>query len=202
MIISKKFLNENDHILLIDDFLANGCALLGLIQILQVAGATVEGIGIAVEKGFQSGGRIIRNLGYQLDGKVPLGKAIPFGLQLVLAMIIAGIGSMIQLYSVWKIGARLPIIMGISFTFVSVFCFIGPTYGYDAIIGAASVVTAIDFSLLSVGVSSFGGGSGAEDFGSAGIISFPQFYQQIWKQSKITVTYTKTILYLFTLLFY
>ena len=53
--------------LLIDDFLANGCALLGLIQIVQSAGATVEGIGIAVEKGFQSGGRIIRNLGYQLE---------------------------------------------------------------------------------------------------------------------------------------
>lgn len=65
--MSKKFLNENDHVLLIDDFLANGCALLGLIQIVQAAGATVEGIGIAVEKGFQSGGRIIRNLGYQLE---------------------------------------------------------------------------------------------------------------------------------------
>ena len=161
---------------------------------------------------------------YQLDGKVPLGKAVPFGLQHVLAMfvaniapiiivagacgldtektaslirtamIIAGIGSVIQLYSVWKIGARLPIVMGISFTFVSVFCFIGPTYGYGAIVGAvivggilegilglfakywaklispivaASVVTAIGFSLLSVGASSFGGGSGAEDFGSA-----------------------------------
>ena len=67
VIVSKKFLNENDHVLLIDDFLANGCALLGLIQIVQAAGATVEGIGIAVEKGFQSGGRIIRNLGYQLE---------------------------------------------------------------------------------------------------------------------------------------
>lgn len=95
---------------------------------------------------------------YQLDGKVPLAKAIPFGLQHVLAMfvaniapiiiagacgldaaktagliqtamMIAGIGSVIQLYSVWKIGARLPIVMGISFTFVSVFCFIGPTHG-------------------------------------------------------------------------
>ena len=67
VIVSKKFLNEDDHVLLIDDFLANGCALLGLIQIVQAAGATVEGIGIAVEKGFQSGGRIIRNLGYQLE---------------------------------------------------------------------------------------------------------------------------------------
>lgn len=52
---------------MIDDFLANGCALQGLIQIVQSAGATVEGIGIAVEKGFQSGGKIIRNLGYQLE---------------------------------------------------------------------------------------------------------------------------------------
>ena len=67
VIVSKKFLSEDDHVLIIDDFLANGCALQGLIQIVQSAGATVEGIGIAVEKGFQSGGRIIRNLGYQLE---------------------------------------------------------------------------------------------------------------------------------------
>lgn len=67
VIVAKKFLNENDHVLLIDDFLANGCALQGLIQIVHSAGATVEGIGIAVEKGFQTGGRIIRNLGYQLE---------------------------------------------------------------------------------------------------------------------------------------
>ncbi len=67
VIVSKKFLNEDDHVLIIDDFLANGCALQGLIQIVQSAGATVEGIGIAVEKGFQSGGRMIRNLGYQLE---------------------------------------------------------------------------------------------------------------------------------------
>ena len=67
VIVSKKFLNEDDHVLLIDDFLANGCALLGLIQIVQSAKATVEGIGIAVEKGFQQGGKIIRNLGYQLE---------------------------------------------------------------------------------------------------------------------------------------
>lgn len=161
---------------------------------------------------------------YQLDGRVPVAKAIPFGLQHILAMfvaniapiiivtgacglsaaetakliqsamIIAGIGTIIQLYPVWRIGSRLPIVMGISFTFVSVFCFVGPTYGYEAIMGAvliggiaegvlgllakywtrlitpvvaASVVTAIGFSLLSVGASSFGGGSGAEDFGSA-----------------------------------
>ena len=67
VIVSKKFLNEDDRVLIIDDFLANGCALLGLIQIVQQAGATVEGIGIAIEKGFQSGGTIIRNLGYQLE---------------------------------------------------------------------------------------------------------------------------------------
>ncbi len=67
VIVAKKFLNEDDHVLIIDDFLANGCALQGLIQIVQSSGATVEGIGIAIEKGFQSGGRIIRNLGYQLE---------------------------------------------------------------------------------------------------------------------------------------
>ena len=67
VIVSKRFLNADDHVLIIDDFLANGCALQGLIQIVQQAGATVEGIGIAVEKGFQTGGRIIRNLGFQLE---------------------------------------------------------------------------------------------------------------------------------------
>ena len=65
VIVSKKFLNGDDHVLIIDDFLANGCALQGLIQIVQAAGATVEGIGIVIEKGFQPGGSIIRNLGYQ-----------------------------------------------------------------------------------------------------------------------------------------
>ena len=67
VIVAQKFLGPEDHVLIIDDFLANGCALQGLIQIVQSAGATVEGIGIAVEKGFQSGGRMIRNLGYQLE---------------------------------------------------------------------------------------------------------------------------------------
>ena len=67
VIVAKKFLSEDDHVLLIDDFLANGCALQGLIQIVQSAGATVEGIGIAIEKGFQAGGRVIRNLGFQLE---------------------------------------------------------------------------------------------------------------------------------------
>lgn len=161
---------------------------------------------------------------YQLNGKVPIGKAIPFGLQHILAMfvaniapifivagvcglengqtanliqsamIIAGIGSMVQLYPIWKIGSGLPIVMGISFTFVSVFCYIGSNYGYETIIGAvlvggiiegilgllakywiklispivaATVVTSIGFSLLSVGAASFGGGTGSEEFGSA-----------------------------------
>lgn len=67
VIVSKKFLGEEDHVLIIDDFLANGCALQGLIQIITEAGASVEGIGIAVEKGFQTGGQMIRNLGYQLE---------------------------------------------------------------------------------------------------------------------------------------
>ena len=67
VLVSKKYLSSDDHILIIDDFLANGCALQGLIGIIQQAGATVEGIGIVIEKGFQSGGRIIRNLGYQLE---------------------------------------------------------------------------------------------------------------------------------------
>ena len=67
VIVSKKFLHPDDRVLIIDDFLANGCALQGLISIVQQAGATVEGIGIAIEKGFQQGGKIIRNLGYQLE---------------------------------------------------------------------------------------------------------------------------------------
>lgn len=138
-------------------------------------------------------------------------------------MIIAGIGSVIQLYPIWKVGSGLPIVMGISFTFVSVFCFVGPTYGYGAIVGAviiggiiegilglfakfwvklispivaASVVTAIGFSLLSVGATSFGGGSGAEDFGSAKnlilgtitlvcCIGFNIFAKSYWKQLSV-----------------
>ena len=161
---------------------------------------------------------------YSLDGRVPLLKSIPFGLQHVLAMfvaniapimivtgasglsvqetasliqtamIMAGIGTLVQLFTVWKLGAKLPIVMGISFTFVSVFCYVGPRWGYEAVIGAvliggviegllglfakywrriispivsACVVTAIGFSLLSVGANSFAGGVGAADFGSA-----------------------------------
>lgn len=67
VIVAKKFLSEEDHVLIIDDFLANGCALLGLLQIVNASGANVAGIGIAIEKGFQAGGSIIRNLGYQLE---------------------------------------------------------------------------------------------------------------------------------------
>lgn len=160
---------------------------------------------------------------YTLDGRVPIAKAVPFGLQHILAMfvaniapilivsgachlsapqitnlvqcamIIAGIGTLIQLFPLWKIGSGLPIVMGISFTFVGIFCVIGPQYGYGSILGAvliggviegilglfarywrkiispivaASVVTSIGFSLLSVGAASFGGGSGSKDFGS------------------------------------
>lgn len=161
---------------------------------------------------------------YQLDGKVPLGKAVPVGLQHILAMfvanitpmiilagvcgldqvtsakliqnamIIAGIGTLLQLCPVWKIGSGLPIVMGISFTFLNSAIFIGTTYSYGTIIGcvivggiiegllglcakywmkiispivAATVVTAIGFSLLSVGANSFAGGQGAADFGAA-----------------------------------
>ena len=67
VIVSKKFISEDDHVLIIDDFLANGCALQGLISIAEAAGAKVSGLGIAIEKGFQIGGKIIRNLGYQLE---------------------------------------------------------------------------------------------------------------------------------------
>ena len=161
---------------------------------------------------------------YMLDGKVPVLNAIPFGLQHILAMfvaniapilivagacgmdakntamiiqsamMIAGIGTLIQLFPIWRIGSRLPIVMGISFTFVSIACVVGGQYGYGAIMGAvlvggivegvlgllskywmklvtpivaATVVTAIGFSLLEVGADSFGGGSSSADFGSA-----------------------------------
>ena len=67
VVVSQQFLGPDDHVLIIDDFLANGCALQGLIAICDQAGATVEGIGIAVEKGFQVGGTVIRNLGYRLE---------------------------------------------------------------------------------------------------------------------------------------
>lgn len=190
---------------------------------------------------------------YKLDGRVPVAKAVPFGLQHILAMfvaniapiiivagacglgekdtasliqsamLIAGIGTIVQLYPVWKIGSGLPVVMGISFTFVSVLCFVGPTYGYNAVVGAvlvggiiegvlglfakywrkliapivaASVVTSIGFSLLSVGASSFGGGSGSEDFGSAKnlilgtvtlvcCIAFNIFAKSYWKQLSV-----------------
>ena len=67
VIVSKKYLNPEDHILIIDDFLANGCALEGLIDLVQSAGATVEGIGIAIENGFQQGGKLIRDRGIRLE---------------------------------------------------------------------------------------------------------------------------------------
>ena len=67
VIVSKKYITPDDHVLIIDDFLANGCALQGLISITESAGAKVEGLGIAIEKGFQIGGRVIRNLGYRLE---------------------------------------------------------------------------------------------------------------------------------------
>ncbi len=190
---------------------------------------------------------------YQLDGRVPLSKAIPFGLQHVLAMFVAniapiiivagaagldeaqkamliqnamfvaGIGTLVQLYPLWKIGARLPIVMGVSFTFVTILCYVAATYGVPAMIGAAlvggliegtlgmfakywrrfvapivsaCVVTSIGFSLLSVGASSFGGGSGNPAFGSAqnillgsitliSCLLFNIFAKSFWKQLSV-----------------
>lgn len=161
---------------------------------------------------------------YELNGRVPVAQAVPFGLQHVLAMfvsnitpiiilagvvgvdsalqgaliqncmIIAGIGTLVQLYPVWKVGSRLPIVMGISFTFLSLAIFIGSTMGMGTLMGAviigglvegllglfvkywiklvppivaATVVTAIGFSLLPIGANSFAGGQGAADFGAA-----------------------------------
>lgn len=160
---------------------------------------------------------------YSLDGRLPIAKAVPFGLQHVLAMfvsnitplmilanvigleqgissvliqncmIIAGTGTLVQLYPIWRIGSRLPIVMGISFTFLSVSIGIASTQGMGTLIGAviiggliegtlglfvkywvkliphvvaATVVTAIGFSLLPIGANSFAGGQGAADFGS------------------------------------
>lgn len=129
---------------------------------------------------------------YKLDGKVPILKAIPFGLQHILAMFIAGIATLIQLYPIWKIDSRLPIVMSVSFNFVAILTYVGATYGYASVMGAvliggliegclgllarywkkiitpivaASVVTSIGFSLFSVGTRSFGGGY-SESFGS------------------------------------
>lgn len=161
---------------------------------------------------------------YSLDGRLPIAKAVPFGLQHVLAMfvsnitplmilanaigleqgissaliqncmVIAGIGTLIQLYPIWRIGSRLPIVIGISFTFLSLSIGIASTYGMGTLMGAviigglvegtlglfakywvkliphvvaATVVTAIGFSLLPIGANSFAGGQGAADFGSA-----------------------------------
>ena len=161
---------------------------------------------------------------YELDGKVPVSKAVPFGLQHILAMfvsniapilivagvvkmpveqsgalvqsamLVAGIGTLVQLYPLWRIGSGLPIVMGISFTFVSIACVIGAKYGYGGVMGAVLVggilegvlglgakywrrfippivaatgVTSIGFSLLAVGANSFGGGFGNPNFGDA-----------------------------------
>ncbi|MEG1994412.1 MAG: solute carrier family 23 protein, partial [Oscillospiraceae bacterium] len=138
-------------------------------------------------------------------------------------MFVAGIGTLVQLYPLWKIGARLPIVMGVSFTFVTILCFVGATYGYNAVIGAvliggliegtlgifakywrkiispvvaACVVTTIGFSLLNVGAASFGGGFGAEGFGSAKnlfvgtftllcVLLFNIFAKSFWKQLSV-----------------
>ena len=67
VIVSKKYLSEDDHVLIIDDFLANGCAVLGLIDLVKAAGATIEGVGIAVEKGFQDGGKLLRDKGVRVE---------------------------------------------------------------------------------------------------------------------------------------
>ncbi|MDD6234029.1 MAG: xanthine phosphoribosyltransferase [Lachnospiraceae bacterium] len=67
VIVSKKFLSADDHVLVIDDFLANGCAINGLIELIDEAGATLEGVGIAIEKGFQQGGKLIRDKGIRLE---------------------------------------------------------------------------------------------------------------------------------------
>lgn len=190
---------------------------------------------------------------FKLDGRVPVSKAIPFGVQHVLAMFvaniapilivanvaglsedqkamlvqnamfIAGIGTLVQLYPLWKLGARLPIVMGISFTFVTILSYVSATYGYAAAMGAvlvggliegtlglfakywrriispivaACVVTSIGFSLLIVGATSFGGGSGSETFGSAqnlilGSVTlvccllFNIFAKSYWKQLSV-----------------
>lgn len=203
-------------------------------------------------KNFKSAPAAMDNI-YTLSGRVPLLRSIPFGLQHVLAMfvaniapvmivagacglnpsdtasliqtamIIAGIGTLVQLFGVLIIGARLPVVMGISFTFVSVICYVGVTYGYGTAIGAfivggiiegvlglfakywrriiapivaACVVTAIGFSLLSVGASSFAGGSGSVSFGAwqnwvlGGItlvscILFNLFAKGHWKQLSV-----------------
>ena len=67
VILSKKFLNEDDHVLIIDDFLANGCAMLGLIDLVKGSGATIEGAGVVIEKGMQNGGDLIRSQGVHLE---------------------------------------------------------------------------------------------------------------------------------------
>jgi xanthine phosphoribosyltransferase len=77
VIISKKYVSADDHVLIIDDFLANGCALNGLIDMTEEAGATIEGIGIVIEKGFQQGGRVLRERGYHLESLVVIERMDP-----------------------------------------------------------------------------------------------------------------------------
>ena len=76
---------------------------------------------------------------FLLNGTVPIAKAIPFGLQHILAMFVAGIATLIQLYPIWKIGSRLPVVMGVSFTFVTVLCTVAANYGYSAVIGSVII---------------------------------------------------------------
>ena len=76
---------------------------------------------------------------YKLDGKVPILKAIPFGLQHILAMFIAGIATLIQLYPIWKIDSRLPIVMSVSFNFVAILTYVGATYGYASAMDAVLI---------------------------------------------------------------
>ena len=189
---------------------------------------------------------------YRLNGRVPLGKAVPFGIQHVLAMFvsnltpiiligaaagldeaktavllqnamfIAGIATLVQLYPIWKVGSGLPIVMGVSFTFVTILTYVGGSYGYGAIVGAvlvggliegclgllakywrrivtpvvaATVVTTIGYSLLTVGIRSFGGGY-TEQFGSVqnltlGVVTlfacllFNVFAKSFWKQLSV-----------------
>ena len=190
---------------------------------------------------------------YKLNGQVPLGKAIPFGIQHILAMFvsnltpiiligtasgldqaktalllqnamfIAGIATFIQLYPVWRIGSGLPIVMGVSFTFVTILTYVGGTYGYGAVVGAvliggimegtlgllakywrkiitpvvaAAVVTTIGYSLLTVGIRSFGGGYTEElrfskepdSMGTVTLVAcllFNIFAKSFWKQLSV-----------------
>ena len=170
--ISKPYLHATDKVLIVDDFLADGEAAHALIDLVKQAGGEIAGIGIAIEKGQQKGGAMLRKEGYQVESIAIIesmdwqtqtihfrSQAVPFGLQHVLAMfvanitpiiilanvagvnaelsaaliqncmVVAGIGTLVQLYPVWRIGSRLPIVMGISFTFLSLAIAIATTQG-------------------------------------------------------------------------